>query len=240
MPRPKRPWFRFYVEAIRDRKLRCRPPEERWLWVAILAVARESYVPGTLLIGGRIADNDDLADEAALKVREVAKGVAYFLSEEAAMLTRNAQGALVVVNWDARQFDSDDVAARTAKSRSKHKVRNVPTSSPGTPPESESDTDVKDPPNPQHALGGSDASQHPGNGLRANGTNPRAVASAKEDEAKRIQRVAAARSFGAARAQLGVDRGDMPDVLARTWPEDPDTQTIALAAYEAELERRAS
>lgn len=239
MPRPKRPWFRFYVEATRDRKLRCRPPAERWLWVSVLAVARESYVPGTLLIGGRIADNDDLADEAALKVREVAKGVAYFLSEEAAMLTRNAQGALVVVNWNARQFDSDDVAARTAKSRSKHKGRNVPTSSVGTPPESESKSDVKEPPNPQPSLGGSDAPQ-PRKGTRAAGDNPRSIAADAEDEGKRIQRVAAAQSFGAARAQLGIERGDMPQIVARTWPDDPDTQTIALAAYESEWERRAS
>ena len=47
MPRVARPWFRFYVEAMRDPKMRRLSPAERWLWVAVLAACRESWIPGS-------------------------------------------------------------------------------------------------------------------------------------------------------------------------------------------------
>jgi len=78
---PRRPWFRFYVEAIHDRKLRRRSPSDRWLWIVLLAVARESSAPGVLLIGNKAAAIEDLADLAALKVREVKAGMDYFIAE---------------------------------------------------------------------------------------------------------------------------------------------------------------
>lgn len=144
MPRPSRPWFRFYVEAIHDRKLRRRPPAERWLWVVLLAVARAAPVAGYLLIGERSpATDDDLVDLAALTKREVTKGLAYF--KEAGMLTFDELlGAWAVTAWETRQFESDDVGKRTAKVRSngtrKNVPKNVPTLLPGTSPETEAET----------------------------------------------------------------------------------------------------
>ena len=45
-----RPWFRLYVEAFQDVKLRGLSPAHRWLWMAILGIARQSCVSGSLLV----------------------------------------------------------------------------------------------------------------------------------------------------------------------------------------------
>lgn len=138
MPRPARPWFRFYVEALGDRKIRRFTPAQRWLWVAILGCARSSPVPGTLLVSGESAvDDHDLADIAGMPARDVARAMPLF--ESAGMIQRTATGAWVVVKWNERQYESDDITERTRKHRSKERDRNVPTTFPGTPPETETD-----------------------------------------------------------------------------------------------------
>lgn len=139
MPRPIRPWFRFYVEAVHDRKLRRLRPEVRWLFVACLAAARQSPRPGVLLVGANDPmDAADLADYAALPVRTVAAGMAAL--ERVGVVVRD-DSTWVVPSWQARQFESDDVTKRTAKHRSQQEGRNVPTSFQGTGPESESETE---------------------------------------------------------------------------------------------------
>lgn len=150
MPRPQRPWFRFYVEAIHDRKLRRLPPAQRWLWIVVLAMARQSPVPGYLLLtcdgnGLEAVDENDLADAAAIKVSEVRAGMAAF--RKMGMLTLDETLKCdAVTKWGERQFESDEVAARTRKHRSKppdettlERSYDVPgnngSSKVGTPPE---------------------------------------------------------------------------------------------------------
>jgi hypothetical protein len=141
MPRPQRPWFRFYVEALSDRKLRRLTPAQRWLWVAVLGAARQSPVPGVLLVSDdEPMDPDDLADIAGMTRREVVKALPLF--ERAGMIDRDDDlDAWRVTNWGTRQWESDDTTERTRK----HRRRNVPTTAVGTPPETEADTD----PSPQ-------------------------------------------------------------------------------------------
>lgn len=130
MPRRKQPWFRFYVEAMHDRKLRRLPVAHRWLWVAVLAASRQSPEPGTLLVTeSEPTTYDDLADIAALPVTQVRSGVAAFIA--AGMLTE-VDGVWTVPKWSERQFQSDDVTERTTQHRSREQRRNVPTSTPGT------------------------------------------------------------------------------------------------------------
>lgn len=128
MPRPARPWFRFYTEAVADRKLRRLKPAQRWLWVAVMAAARESPVAGTLLDGAVDTPMTvaALADYAGMTEREVRATMPEF--ERAGMVHRDDAGAWVVTNFGRRQFESDDTTARTRK----HRRRNVPTSSQGT------------------------------------------------------------------------------------------------------------
>lgn len=107
MPRPARPWFRFYVEAIWDRKLRRLPPGQRWLWVVVLACARQSVVPGVLLISeDQPVEPEDLVDAAALRAAEVEAGLAAFV--DAAMLHFDIEwNAWRITKWDARQYEGD-------------------------------------------------------------------------------------------------------------------------------------
>lgn len=146
MPRPARPWFRFYVEAMSDRKLRRMTPTQRWIWVAVLAAARQSCRPGWLLVSeNEPMDAHDIADLAGVPEREVAKVLPLF--EASAMLAFEDE-CWHVINWADRQYESDDVTARTRKHRSKEQGRNVPTTFPGTPPETESETETENPPSP--------------------------------------------------------------------------------------------
>lgn len=153
MARPSRPWFRFYVEALHDPKLRRMPPAHRWVWVAVLAAARASCVPGDVLVSEKQPmTSHDLADFASVPVREVNKALAAF--EAAGMVTREDAGHWRVTHWHDRQYESDDVTERTRKHRSRERSherdRNVPTPFPGTPPETETDTDT--PPTPTGSL----------------------------------------------------------------------------------------
>lgn len=143
MPRAARPWFRFYVEAMRDPKMRRLTPAQRWLWVAVLAAARESCLAGFLFIAEGVPMSwDDLADYAGMKLREVEQGIERM--RELGMLVHDDHvGAWHVPAWNDRQYESDNTTERTRKHRSNERGRNVPTTPEGTPPETEADTDTE-------------------------------------------------------------------------------------------------
>lgn len=165
MARPVRPWFRFYVEAINDPKLRRLPPAWRWLWPTAMSLARQSPIPGKLLITA--ADElvepltfEDLVDAAAMPSKDVKLALAEFY--RLGMMHDDAElGCMVVTKFGVRQFESDEVTKRTRKHRSKEPPRNVPGNGDGTskersndvpgnvpgtvmgtPPETETDTDL--------------------------------------------------------------------------------------------------
>ena len=130
MPRPARPWFRFYVEAIRDPKMDRLTPSERWLWVVILAAARQSPEPGYLMIAEGVAMGwTDLVRASGMKLKEVEHGTD--LMTDMKMLAFE-DGRWFVPAFQHRQFESDDVTARTAKHRSKEHDGNVPANENGT------------------------------------------------------------------------------------------------------------
>ena len=119
MPRKPKPWFRFYVEAVHDRKLRRLKPETRWLFVACLAAARQSPRPGWLLVGeDDPMDLDDLADFAHMTPKQVERGTVDLT--RAGVLAFDAScEAWYLPSWGERQYESDDVTARTRKHREK-------------------------------------------------------------------------------------------------------------------------
>lgn len=115
MARPSRPWFRFYVEAVSDRKLRRLAPEHRWLFVACLAAARQSPVPGVLLVGeGDPMGLEDLADVAAMGVDNVRQGMEALCQ---AGVIRWSEQQWSVPAWADRQYESDVSTARVKKHR---------------------------------------------------------------------------------------------------------------------------
>lgn len=128
MPRTARPWFRFYVEAMRDPKMRRLTPAQRWLWVAVLAAARESCRPGWLLLTDHESlEIGDLADYAGMSSREVATGMAQ-LCRLGMVDIDLPSGTYFVPAWNDRQYESDDSTKRTRK----HRDRNGPTLLDGT------------------------------------------------------------------------------------------------------------
>lgn len=142
MARPARPWFRFYVEAVHDRKLRRLKPEYRWLFVACLAAARQSPEPGWLLIGHNDPMGwDDLTDFAAMPLKAVEQGTDALM--DAGVIGYDLERkAWYVPNWSARQFESDDVTMRTTKHRSKERPNADARTAVGTPPETEAETET--------------------------------------------------------------------------------------------------
>lgn len=115
-PKPK-PWLRLYTEVTRDRKLRREKPETRWLWIAVLCLARSSPQPGRLMLSdGSPVDVEDLADEAAITLAAARRGVARFRST--GMLTLDERdGVLCVTQWGERQFASDRATDRSRRHR---------------------------------------------------------------------------------------------------------------------------
>lgn len=143
MARPARPWFRFYVEAFGDRKMRRLSPANRWLWVAILGAARESPEPGILLVTEDLPmTHQELADYAGVALREVNKA----LPQMAKLgLIALSDDVISVPKFNSRQFESDNVTARTRehRERSKEQDGNVPKNVRGNTPETETETEEK-------------------------------------------------------------------------------------------------
>lgn len=146
MPRAVRPWFRFYVEALSDRKLRRLTPAQRWLWVAVLGAARQANDCGALSIAADPMDAHDIADLAGMTVREVERALPLF--ERAGML-HCVDGMWVVTNWSERQYESDSSTERTRKHRSNEPDRNVPTTLVETPDSERARRTETEPPTPE-------------------------------------------------------------------------------------------
>lgn len=166
MARQSRPWFRFYVEAMRDPKMRRLTPAERWLWVAVLSAARESCIPGYLMVSDKVPCSwDDLADYAGMKLREVEAGTDKM--HDLGMIDYDPDlDAWFLPAWADRQYESDTSAARTQKWRDNRRHSDadsdVTTLSLVTPPETETDTETER----ECAQGAPDPPKMPARGTR--------------------------------------------------------------------------
>lgn len=141
MAPPKRPWFRLYVETIWDRKIRRLTPTQRWLWVTLLALARQSPLPGILVLSTdplEVLSTHDIADAGALKEPDVKKGLERIIG--LGLIVKNDDlDAWEITRWNDRQYESDVTANRTAK----HRRKNVPSPNDVTPPDTEAETDTE-------------------------------------------------------------------------------------------------
>ena len=112
-------WFRFYSEAVSDRKLRRvarvtkqAPATVIGIWTIILCIASESPERGELLIGQETpATEEDIADVAGCDVAETLRQL-----EEIGLITRCGE-TLLVTAWVKRQYNSDGSTARVRKHR---------------------------------------------------------------------------------------------------------------------------
>lgn len=133
-----------YVETVNDLKLRRQAPDVRWVWVAVLASARQSPSPGYLLISERMSmTHDDLADVAAVSTETVDKSIDVFM--ELDMLERGEDGVLHVVNWDSRQFESDNRGGSGTVPSTEPPQNHNGTTAPETETETEENNTVVEP-----------------------------------------------------------------------------------------------
>ena len=115
----KQPWFRLYVEAVTDMKLARLTPAQKWLWVVVLAAAKQSAIEGFLMLSEREPMTAvDLARMADMRERDVTEGLELMSRLGLIDVDRNL-GAFQVVAWSRRQYESDNGTARTRKHRSK-------------------------------------------------------------------------------------------------------------------------
>ena len=121
------PWFRFYSEAITDRKIDriCRVLEQPKAlivgsWAILMAIGSDSPVRGVLLLTENIAFTDkDLADELGLDLDATQAILNQF--QRFNMLHRD-NGVIYLTNWDKRQFASDDSAERVRRYRERQQA----------------------------------------------------------------------------------------------------------------------
>ena len=125
MPSP--PWFRFYSEALTDRKIQrvCRATEQPKViiigaWTTLLALANDSPVRGILLLTDTIPYTiDDLADEMGLCPDSTQAILTEF--QRFNMIHSEAE-TFYLTNWNGRQFESDSSTARVQRYRQKQRA----------------------------------------------------------------------------------------------------------------------
>lgn len=139
MPREALPWLRWYCEAIWDRKLRRLNPEHRWLWVVVLSCARQSSMPGVLLIADQPMDVHDLADAANLPTSVVDDGMRAFTTLQ--MVTVDG-GCWTVTNFLARQPLDSTERSRRSRSNADAAASQRGSNANGTASESDLDADI--------------------------------------------------------------------------------------------------
>lgn len=120
MPRKPQPWFRFYVEAMSDAKVRRIPASQRWVWAGAMSAAKESPQPGRLIIAGTDLPMTvgDLASYCDVREKDTAAAVQ--LMVRLGMLAFDGD-VMVVSKFNSRQFLSDDVTGRVREHRERSK-----------------------------------------------------------------------------------------------------------------------
>lgn len=135
-------WFRCYTEIKRDRKLRRLPVAHRWVWVVLMALAKESPSEGRLLLSEDLPITvEDIADEAAIDTEEVEQAIERFKEQN---MIHEEDGVYVLTNWDDRQFVSDTSTERVRKYRQRKKETLLKRSGNDevTPPDTDTDTET--------------------------------------------------------------------------------------------------
>jgi len=137
-------WLRLYTEIKNDRKLRRLPPGQRWLWIVIMTIAKESPRSGWLLLSKNVPVTlEDLADEADISIEETEAGMNSFTVQE---MIENVDGIWHLTNWEKRQYESDSSTERVRRHRENTKQNTMLQKRYGnvtvTPPDTDTDTDT--------------------------------------------------------------------------------------------------
>lgn len=136
-------WFRVYIETIYDPKLLRLPVAGRWLWIVLLALAKQSPDEGKLLV----------AEDVPMTATEMGRTAGLTKAQTERLLVLMEQQGMMAVegqtwsvkHWGERQFVSDDGAQRMQRHRQRHSDGEGDVSAPSrvTPPETETETETK-------------------------------------------------------------------------------------------------
>lgn len=102
-------WFRFYGEVLNDAKVQLLPITTRWRWVEFLCLASEA--------NGVLPAISHIAYKTRVSVLDAQQVVDELIM--AGLIDIQPDGNLVMHNWAARQYRSDDSAGRVRKHREK-------------------------------------------------------------------------------------------------------------------------
>jgi AraC-like DNA-binding protein len=127
MPSP--PWFRFYSEALTDRKIDriCRSLEQPKViiigaWTTLLALANDSPVRGLLLLTEEIPYTvEDIADELGLS-KDLTLDILEQFGRFSMIHQDDGFDVFCLTNWSNRQFDSDNSTERVRRFRERQKA----------------------------------------------------------------------------------------------------------------------
>lgn len=109
-------WFRVYDEIIDDYRVLRFSYEFRWFFVGILAISSRQFIRGTL------PDLKEISLGLRVTQAKAARVIQRFV--DAGLVDRNPEdGSLYVHGWKNRQFQSDDVTARTAAAKERARER---------------------------------------------------------------------------------------------------------------------
>jgi hypothetical protein len=115
----KLPWLRLYTEMPTDPKIRRLEVPHRWLYVVVLCLARQSPVPGSLMLTEQQPITEaDLAEEAGLHWRTVRSGMAR-LADVGLVVVDLDRDTWQVPTFERRQPVSDSSTSRVAKHRAR-------------------------------------------------------------------------------------------------------------------------
>lgn len=137
------PWFRFYPEALNDRKIQrvclvTKQPKALVIgvWTTILALASDSPERGKLLISEDVPITlDEILMECGIDDPTIVNAF-----EDLGMIYVENE-TFHVTNWNGRQFASDDSTARVRKHRAKKKAEPEPEEPKIEPESSENGTE---------------------------------------------------------------------------------------------------
>ena len=130
MPRPARPWFRFYTEVLNDPKVLRLTDRQYRVWTMLLCVAA-------------ICDGEIKKWDASLLLRMPVKNVLSDLRAliDAGLIEVVDEDTLTPHNWKGRQYESDVSTSRVQRFRKQE--RNVSVTADETPPETEAETEQR-------------------------------------------------------------------------------------------------
>jgi ribonuclease P protein component len=147
-------WFRFYTEAISDKKLRriARDNNESMahvigVWTIVLSMASDSPERGKLLISDEVpATIDDINDAAGCNVTATFQKL-LVTGLVTVTVTDDGQNVYEVPAWERRQFESDSSATRVRRHRERKKAAQndanvTPAKRYSNAPDTDTDTDT--------------------------------------------------------------------------------------------------